>query len=836
MIRFCDGEIDCIDYASLTKEAILDYFLPDHMKDVLYVYDAFDTMRYVGFITYDSYQQATNIESVIRRESVILRSDMWQDAREYFSNRMESLPKDILLPVLDKEHRLLCFAYEDKDANREIRMLRELIDTPDALQFADIYPECQCVKIYGFNELAYFFAKYLAEQKVAVEVSGTMWQGVFKGIECQMPDYRCMSIYAEEAGQRNCDCTGGVLRSASVQFECIDKIYEENIVKGIIKDTEMEWEDLLGQLRSEKEIIIIGTSVQSANAYDLLMCNGIDIFCFLSDEINEQKYRFLGKKVLPEREIRKRCSSPVFLECNSENSAWGFGEVDRFDYLGYHRNKQYFLLKDYIEIYIGNLQNILKYKNVILLGNVRLCKNIYHTLENVEGCKAAYWDILNEGCDSVTEMSIIDGGQAADADFCMLIEPEYYSDAKHIQLMRQKKNLYYKKLKENGINNVTDYFSNREVLIHIQKKDVEKYTIPCLTPGKILIDISEHMSGINFFINLLDGHPDILMLSDLDILSNNLYFMCIELAEEKSGDILKTFWKIFDQIRISENSIILRRKSIFNEKFEELLKYKEYFTSQEVFVMFHIVCVKMMWGRDIESVQNRVIYWVHHAMIPKESNTEYEEWLCSDKVKGFSITLTRNAYTRLGCWFKLCERMQTFSYSNIKNLWNHMGYLQERKKPPACWTRFEMKFETIKTMPRETLADFCNRLGILWNDCLLETTCYGELAEYPSGNEKISGFDLRPVYNLYEEYFSDFDRFRINMIFSRAQRMFGYPYVSSREFSRRELADIFMKEFRFEDKLSWEKEEWRIQFRQEMIEKINEYLQRERREELMCGV
>lgn len=57
---------------------------------------------------------------------------------------------------MDKDQRLISFAYEEYDINREIRMLSKLSENKDDLQFADIYPQYKCVKIHDFNELAYF--------------------------------------------------------------------------------------------------------------------------------------------------------------------------------------------------------------------------------------------------------------------------------------------------------------------------------------------------------------------------------------------------------------------------------------------------------------------------------------------------------------------------------------------------------------------------------------------------------------------------------------------------------------------------------------------------------
>lgn len=98
----------------------------------------------------------------------------WKNVREYCKRHLRS-GREYLIPVLDGNDQLFCFAYEDLEANREIRMLRELSETSNALQFADLYPDCECVRIHGFNELAYFFAKYLESQRIMVEVSDGMW-------------------------------------------------------------------------------------------------------------------------------------------------------------------------------------------------------------------------------------------------------------------------------------------------------------------------------------------------------------------------------------------------------------------------------------------------------------------------------------------------------------------------------------------------------------------------------------------------------------------------------------------------------------------------------------
>lgn len=181
MIRFCDMEVDIVEYASLTRRDLLDYFLPDHKDNILLVYESFSMTEYIGFITYDSFQHAINIDGAIRCEYIIFEVDMWWKARKYFEF-YDECSFNYLLPVFGQDGQLLCFAYEDAVADREMRMLRELQKMREGgLQFSDIYSEYKCVRIYEFNELAFFFARYLEVQGVIVEVFGSMWRGIFSG-------------------------------------------------------------------------------------------------------------------------------------------------------------------------------------------------------------------------------------------------------------------------------------------------------------------------------------------------------------------------------------------------------------------------------------------------------------------------------------------------------------------------------------------------------------------------------------------------------------------------------------------------------------------------------
>lgn len=122
----------------------------------------------------------------------------------------------------------------------------------------------------------------------------------------------------------------------------MNEIYEANIRTGRIKDARGDVGFLLDRLRSENQVVIRGTGTMAQDAYDWLLANGIDVCAFQSGrEECGRKYLF-GKPILTREQVEQRLEKAVILECAAKNSAWGFGDVDAYDYEGYERNKRYF--------------------------------------------------------------------------------------------------------------------------------------------------------------------------------------------------------------------------------------------------------------------------------------------------------------------------------------------------------------------------------------------------------------------------------------------------------------------------------------------------------------
>lgn len=179
MIRFCDKEICCVSEDEMDWQQLVDYFLDWHMDEKVYVLDK--QGRFVGSIIYNSLF-GISPETAIEKDRMILKGDkriwivrdytvldenIWENGRKYFS----TFPCG-LLPVLNEKRELICFAWNDSEANREIRMLDELAECDGALDFKDIYPDADCVTVNGCNELAYYFVQYLKKIDISVNVTG----------------------------------------------------------------------------------------------------------------------------------------------------------------------------------------------------------------------------------------------------------------------------------------------------------------------------------------------------------------------------------------------------------------------------------------------------------------------------------------------------------------------------------------------------------------------------------------------------------------------------------------------------------------------------------------
>lgn len=725
----------------------------------------------------------------IEYEYLILDATIWQKAKDIFQkNKHESI-----IPVLDRNNRLVCFAWQDDEANRELRMLHELEMNINALDFHDLFPDIISVTIYGCNELAWYFAQYLQKRNIDINLEGEYWQeiGGLQSKECEYCSTKNYEVWAEGVHQKSENWKQERLRSASAEFECVDEIYEANIQAGHIADAEGDVEDLLSRLRN-KEIILRGTGTKAQDAYDWLLANGIDICAFQSDRPQRGRKYLFGRPIKSKADVMEQYKDAVIVECAKKYSTWGFGDVDDYDYEGFQRNKQYLLLRDYIEIPESNLCHVLKGKQIVFIGDLRLCNRIYRWCVrqgmDVKALGGGYYDVLEENENKIEKFEIPKINQISQQSqevVYMLVKVVYSANVGVAKEVEDKYEIYFEK---QGVSNYTDYFSDMGKLIHLENEHI-KYSRKELKPAGILLGAIPAHNGNVLFRQSLAGHPQIIVIEEYSLFNNDLYSICIRLAEEKADCILSEFWILMQELYDANSiDICFPDKDRFVRKMDELLAAKKYFTSQELFVMFHLAYETMK--RDIVNLGNIVIYWEPHSL-DRELVRDFAYWLESSDVKGFTICMTRNRYIRVG------SCMKDYPAEKGWNKWGLICGVQDikKKKIYKYWEEQIIKFEELKCKPEDTLKMICRWIGISFHNVLLKTTFRNEISYYDGD---ITGFDTKPAYNLYEEYFTSFDRLRICMVSTSYQKQYGYPYIACLDFSRRDLQEFFLKEFRWE--------------------------------------
>lgn len=760
----------------------------------------------------------SHVNVVVLPESVVLDDSIWDKGKELFKKDIcIDITNIRVIPVKNRNQEVICYAYQDDEANRELRMLRELETYKEVLHFDSILGNTKEVIVCGCNELAYRFVKYLEKQEINVSVIGKYWD--YFGYENHVDLYAAdkFVVYAEGNQLQVSNLYQMIIRSASPEFECIDRIYEANVKTGKIKDTIGDCKEFLKKLNG-KDVVILGTDVKAQDTYDFLYANGIDIYCFAEWNLQQGRMRtLLGKEVIEVDEIIRKEKNLVFINTNDRSSALGCQELEFFDYYGYVRNEDFFLINDYTDVPCNNLIHVLKGKEVWITGDEMFCMLLANYLRDVE-----QEDI------NVKYVRVSQCVDLKSVDILCVVYPWYGAR----NLLANPKFCYFRE-KLVSMKNIsyTDYFSCAKVFVAIDlymNRNKEKYTLKQLTPKGILLGRIPAASGNFFFRGIIDGHPEILKWG-YNMLNNNLFLYCVCLAHKKSQDVLKAFKKILMEEYIHQLKQNIDSWDNFENSAKRLLSLKDKFSSQELFIIFHIAYAEMMSDKQITDVCDKVIYWEPHKF-PRNEFPFLAQWLEDEKINGLTIYMHRDNIVWTGSCYKFYKENPSsleFIYAVARN-----DFTEEDEISYQHWSEFHMRFEDIKLHPHRELMRICDMLGISWSDTMLKTTNDGEAWDY----QGVMDFDIKPVFNKYEEYLSEFDRFRISLISSPYQKLYGYTYENCLKFSRRELEDMFLKKFRFQERLQFESEKDSIEYYFQVYDLMRQNLWKARKHEVLGDI
>lgn len=735
--------------------------------------------------------QNEGLDIEVTGKYLVFDEKIWQNARKHFrDNSFQDITKLQLVPILDTRGTLVCYGWQDDEANREIRMLKELKKKPNTLQFKEIFPDIREVAVWGCNELAYYFVKYLEETGIPVTVSGQYWEYLgYKNVNNANFDGKDkMIIRAEQIFENNGNLFQKVIRSVSADFECIDKIYEANILAGNTNDTGRGLKWLFEKVKG-KDIIILGTDEKAQDTYDMLYAHGIDIKHFAVKNIHENEpHTLLGKRVTTITETLHDGENVVFIEVYGKDSAWGNSYVELFDYYGYERNESFFFINDYADVPCSNLIHVLRGKSVFLTGDKRLCKIVAEYLEDVEqgDIELQYAGMLQEGMitgeDIVCTVYLWYGLNALERREQVL--GEYLASVPYI-----------------------NYFSRVIAFAMIDQyryRYIGKYHAKRLVPKGILINDTHSYSGNVFFKGVMDSHPDILLLQ-YDTFSNNLLGYCMRLSVEKSENILNMLELMLqEEFSPEEFQLAFPFWNRFERSMQRWLSVQESFTSQELFVIFHVAYTEMMYGKKITDISQKVIYFDPHWTLVEE-RPALAEWLDSKEINVQLVTIRRDhikwLYSRLSYSRDILKVAELKSaYNTVTGMiWDRTDVGLEKFSFQHCGS-FEVRFEDLKLHPEEEFLKICEHMEIPWSNSMLHTTVWGKMSSMGS----VRDFDLKPVFNRHETEWSEFDRFRLCLVSSPYQKKYGYPCEDCMKFSRTELWEMFLREFQFQQELEFD--------------------------------
>ena len=553
----------------------------------------------------------------------------------------------------------------------------------------------------------------------------------------------------------------------------------------------------------DADIIVYCAAGYGEEIYLKLISMGYHVICFCDNAERNRGIHLLGLPVYNYQECRQRYPNAIYVIANS-TYATAIEIGNRLEQDGFVKNYTYYIsieleLQGLLSNEKEGIKKVLEGKILILFGNVFLCsvfeKWVQRNLKNVE------LHVCLTGDD-------IDGYriQYPDAIWIPLERGISITNSKMNKVVVQI-------LQSNGINSFSRFFLGHmeyceELDFTYKKKDSITYGKAQIK--KVLFLKSSSFSGSILIDSILDSHPNILYL-DLSIWGTNIWYIIKNVVAVPKEHLVEA---VISQIKEHGDDV-----SGWIEEYRELLvKYlgdgKNY-SEKDLFIMLHLVYYELLHKSTPHG--EMIIYMdIHWNVIMRNSIFSWLEGM------GFEIILlemVRNPYKRLGSGIKYTLGENggiIFAGTFLNLLYECSG--DRLDKEEQGYPVIRIRFEDLKLYPRQILGELCGRLGISWSDTLLETTLGGNTSTYFSNGDRITGFDLKPVYYSYDEYFDAFDKFRLDLIFGEKNRAYGYSFVDRNKYllAFKELGSLFDLPFCIEKYISFIDESDRLRFRNKL--------------------
>lgn len=560
---------------------------------------------------------------------------------------------------------------------------------------------------------------------------------------------------------------------------------------------------------SNKEVIIYCAAALGEFAYALLLEFDIHIACFCDKDLKRGGSRVLDTPVLQYEECREKFPESIYIISNEEYYKSSI-IAKHLETAGYTFEKNYFLFQEInwcVNKYVP-FKKAFQNKEIILQGDQYLCDMMQQWLvSTLHFCQDHLHYCVN---DNNIEKLLMNYSEAI---WIILDKPK----------INEKKRDIWTFLHKYKIKNYCLYFFSNYIYCNaiLNKKETivshEKNTI-AEKINKVIFLVDSGCSGSFFIQSLLDSHPNILYfgwniltfdiwryvtLASKQEVENIIFFIC-ELLVKDYTEMKESMPEDMEHII---NSVE------FKDRFFHYVGDKKRLKEREIFIYLSLSYYEASHGLYSAPIVP-VIYVDIHTDVKQQQETGLR-WLRNMEMEVILLKMIRNPIIRLGSYFKF--QVAQRGEIRAKKVYDWFKRCGEEKKfeiydnVKVC----KIRFEDLKLEPKEVMMKFCALIGIPWDDILLETTSGKEKSIYNYSKERITGFDLKPVYYQYDEFFSSFDKFRLDILFGVKAKAYGYTFLNRTFYGFKEdqILMYFEIPFHFEKYIIFKDEEEKRLFR-----------------------
>lgn len=596
----------------------------------------------------------------------------------------------------------------------------------------------QGVQLFGCSELMVAIWKLMRKYHIPVRVYGLGWNPWENESEHETYTSRWLNVFADDSGSVK-------MLKQYMSFE--EESLQEKEERGekicncwVEKEYKRGIDDYLWGIYNETVMNYVDVNWESANLAPIGQCWIVD---------TKEKYYFLRYYGISKRKIRLL------------DASW---DLDK-------------------EQYIWN-RIVNDKRDIILMGNRLLCKDIERRLTQ-EGCK----NVIQYK--SVNDIAAYEAG----SKICVIAEPMtmvQIGDESEAQRLVKKIKPYFKERIYLELNEMYCWIYERE----LEKRDCtlwKKWNIQ-----SVVLGWSKGYSG-NFFLDeLLDGHPEILSIPH-SIFSSQLWYFAHEMASYGNRQVERLF-------ECYKRQLSECKSDEFNEVFPDYVQFAEALENKimkerpesdiDYFMLVHVAYHEMIYGHYDCGIR-RIIFWEPHRVRSDDKLRYFTGWFQTRVEEVKVLNIVRDP-------IKACaSRIKDLILHDLISYINFEVFERESREVENCGDRlYCVRFEDLKQNPREQLGKICEWLGITWNESLMKTTYQGKSSSYDNGKYIVKDFDLRPVFNRYEEYFDEFDHYRLELLYSKVRKKYGYGEIDVHRFSWSEIENLFASPFKFERNLN----------------------------------